>query len=825
MKIQKIATTYILPVIALLVLSTVFFYPQVQGKKLTSHDITAFKGMVHEINEYREETGKTSWWTNSMFGGMPAYQISSRQDSSLFKYVDKAMHFFVPRPIGLFFLIMLCAYISLLLFKSPPWVAFFGAAVIGLSVSNFLLYGAGHMTKVKTVGYCIPIFMGIYLAYNKNRWGGMALYGIALGLALFSNHPQMLYYMGLSLVVFGIISLVDAIKNSTLKDFGITTAGLLIISLIALASSASKIMPTLEYAKDTMRGEPLLTITSNADSKSSEVSGLDWEYATGWSNGWLDVFAGLVPGAAGGASGEKAPSGSQTIKNMKSKGYAVNADTKLPLYWGAMASTGGAFYFGAVLLFFMFLQFFIGDKKLSIWLAVTLFLMMLMSMGRNMEGFNHFLFDNLPYLNKFRAPNSISAVMTAIVGLGGAFGLHALVTTSMDKKELTKKIIFAAAPLAAICLFFVLLGPSMFDFDGMSDARYTQSGFDVNDLRADRKKLMQMDALRSLLFIALAAGSALAYGNYKIKQSIAILIITVLAVVDNTGIGRRYLSNDDFVSARKVKSENVQRPVDQQILQMEKERGAYRVLDQSVNTYTSAQTSYWHNTVGGYHPAKLQRFEDIKNFHLYKGNQAVFDMMNTKYIINRDQKVQQNPGALGNAWFVKEIKTVGSNDEEIQALTGFNPAQTAIVHADFNDAISGLQPTGVGTIALKSYAPDKLVYTSKSGSEELVVFSEVWYGPNKGWEVSIDGQPAELIRANYLLRALRLPAGDHEIVMTFDPATVRIGNTLTLIASILLLAFAGYLIFRFFKNNPINIAEEKTEPKIQKKAELKKKGK
>jgi hypothetical protein len=799
MNFKQIATTYLVPAVALLLLATFFFYPQLQNKAIPQSDISAFKGMYHELSEHHKATGETSWWTNSMFGGMPAYQINSTQPTNLLAYVDRAMHAFVARPIGLFFLVMLCGYLSLLFFGASPWVSFFGAAVIGLSVSNFILFESGHMTKFKAIGYCIPMFMGLYIAYEKNRWAGISLYGISLGLALLCNHPQMLYYMLFSLLVFGAIAFVDAIRKQNLPSFGITTAGIIVVSFIALASSASKILPTLEYTEDTMRGNPILTSSAvGADSKSSEVKGLDWTYATNWSNGWLDVVAGFIPRAAGGGSAERAPSGSQTVANLKKKGARVPDDMQLPLYWGSMGSTGGAFYFGAVLFFLIMVQFLIGNKKISIWLGVSLLIMMMISMGRNLEWFNRILFDHLPYFNKFRTPNSISSVMAAIIGLGAAFGLHHVVTTDLKKEILKRKIIYAAAPLLLIALFFALLGPAFFDFTHPSDARYAAQ-LDTSDLIADRKLAMRMDALRSFVFVLLAATATYVHAIGKFNKLILIGILTALALFDMTGVGHRYLSLDEFKPVRNLNKAFAKRPVDEQILNVEKNRGAYRVYDMSVNTFNSAQTSYWHNTVGGYHPAKLQRFEDIKNYHLYKGNQAVLNMLNAKYIITQDAKLQQNPGALGPAWFVREINTVSTNDEEIQALTGFNPANTAVIHNEFSPQISGLNPSGAGTIQLTSYAPNKLTYQSNTASEELAVFSEVWYGPNKGWMATIDGSPVEILRVNYLLRALKVPAGNHEIVFTFDPSSQKTGNLITLISSFLLIALAGYLIFLYFK--------------------------
>lgn len=822
MDFTQIAKKHLLPIIGLLLVSTIFFFPQLQNKAVQQHDIKSFKGMHQEMKDYKQRTGNTTWWTNSMFGGMPGYQIDSHQPSNLLRFIDKAGHLFIKRPIGLFFLIMLCAYVSLLFYGCDPWVSFFGAVTVGMSVSNFILFGAGHMTKLKVIGYCLPMFMGMYIAYKRHLLGGIALFGISLGLALMANHPQMLYYMGFTLIVFGIIMLVDAIRNQTMPAFAKATGGLFVVALLALGSSASKILPTLEYADDTMRGAPILKQAIEGDSKASTVDGLDWEYATNWSNGMIDVFSGLVPGVAGGSSSETAPRGSKFVSEMKKNGRRVPDDIKLPLYWGAMNSTGGAFYYGAVLLFLLFFQFAAGNRQISIWLGVSLLLLVIMSMGRNAAWFNRILFDYFPMFNKFRTPNSVSSVIAPLVAMGGAFGLHTLLTKSWDKKQITQALIYSAGPLVVITLFFAFLAGSFFDFTHSGDARYAQQGFNLDAIIADRKLLMRNDALRSLAMIVLAGGLTYLYGTNKLKKHLLIGLMTVIALFDIGGIGRRYLSLDRFETKRS--SEFVQRPVDKQILAKEKNRGAYRVYDMSVNTFNDAITSYWHNTIGGYHPAKLQRFEDIKNMHLYKGNQGVLNMLNAKYIITREQKLQENPAALGNAWFVNTIEQVATNDDEINALTGFNPKTTAIVHQDFASLVDGMTPSGSGSINMTSYEPNRLVYSANTARDELAVFSEVWYGPDKGWVATIDGQPADILRVNYLLRGLRIPSGKHEIVFEFVPQSVKTGNLITLISSLLLIGIAGFVIFQYFKNRPQQAPIEAKKPaaKPEKKKKRKK---
>jgi hypothetical protein len=443
-------------------------------------------------------------------------------------------------------------------------------------------------------------------------------------------------------------------------------------------------------------------------------------------------------------------------------------------------------------------------------------------MGMNMEGINRFFFEYLPLFNKFRTPNSVLSVAAALVPI---LSMLALVTAyrSEDKERLIRPLYISLGITSAVALFFAFVGPGMFDFAAPGDARLTQSGYDINAVQADRVSEMRSDALRSLLFVLLGAGLLWAYLKGKMKFVWVAAGIGLLTLVDLWQVDQRYISKDDFVTRNNYNTAFQPRPVDQQIMSSEPNRGTYRVMDVTANPYNSASASYFHNTVGGYHPAKLQRIQDVIDRHLSSSfNQSVLDMFNTKYFIvngqNNQPQIQQNPGALGNAWFIDTIRTVATANEEIDGLANFNPRTTAIVHQEFQENIAGFDPNGTGDINFVSerYRPDHLVYNTNTSSDQLAVFSEIWYGPDKGWNAYIDGEQVPYLRANYLLRALRIPAGEHQVEFIFEPSSYSNGKIISLICSaLILIALLGYLFLFLPKEwqaaEPV-VVEEKMKP-------------
>jgi len=774
----------------------VYFSPQLEGKVLRQGDIISFKGMAQESVAYKKKTGETALWTNSMFGGMPTYQIGSPQENNLVKKTVKVFRLFFGRPIGVFLSGMITLYICLLLLGVSPWVSIVVCLGFGLGTVNMINFEAGHTSKVSVIMSLAPMLAGLVLTMRKKFIEGGAVFAFFFSLALAANHVQMIYYAGLFCAIYMILKLVEAIKTNDLMDFGKSTAVLLIGGLLAFGTFSSKLLISKEYAKDTMRGKPILEKQGNTASSSSETDGLEWEYAMQYSHNYLDVLAAIIPRAAGGSSGELISKDSKFAKAINSR-----KATQAPLYFGGLPPTAGVFYLGAVL----FLLFLIGAvmvrRPVKWWLVGAFIFSIFLSMGRYAAWLNWPLFEYMPFFNNFRAPNSVMAVTALFVPVLSGLGLHQIMTQS-DREDLLKKLKYILGGFGGFLLLFAILGPSMVSLDGPSDGNYAQYPGIIDALMEDRANLMRKSAFRSLMYVLLAGGSIFAYLKGWIGNKFIILgILGCLMIADLGGVSSRYMSKDDFVSKRNYEANFVPRSVDTQILQDKDPH--YRVHDLTANPWSSSAASYHHKTVGGYSPAKLQRIQDIIDRYLIGNKQSILNMLNAKYFIvpGSDQKpvVQRNPAAMGNAWYVTNIQKVNSANEEIDALESLDPRLTAVVHKEYDTYVNNMQLSNDGSINLKTYSPNKVTYTATGNGEHLAVFSEAWYGPNKGWQAYIDDSPVDHIRANYFLRALKIPQGNHEITFEFNPSLYRTGEMISLISSILVFLLCGFALFTYFK--------------------------
>lgn len=784
----KKAMPHFIAVFTFLVLSCVYFSPQLKDKQIRQGDIVSYQANAQESLEVAKETGHKPLWTNALFGGMPTYQINTITDGNLINHTKKLLYLFFDRPIGMFIMLMLVFYISMVLFGVNPWISMIGAVAFGLTTNNLVLYEAGHLTKIKSIAFLAPIVVGILLAFREKYLLGTLLFSLGLALNIASNHVQMTYYFFLTLLILGVIQLVDAIKKERLPIFAKATGYLVVGAVLALGTTASNLLPTLEYSRDTMRGKPILEKTTSASdaNSSSDVEGLNWEYAMNWSNGGIDLFSSFIPGVAGGGSGEKVKESSPLYKDRNWKQVLSRGGGRAPLYWGALPFTSGPIYFGAVLFFLFMMGLVLVKKKIKWWVLCAVLLTFMLCMGDNMAWFNKPLFDYFPLFNKFRTPNSVLTITSFLIPFFGIFVLSGILKNEYKKDDLLKSLYIGGGALGIICLFFALMGGSFFDFTSPGDVRYTQAGLSGEVLVEARKHLMRSDAWRSFFLIAISGALIWAFAKEKINSTIVIVGIAALTLFDIWGVGRRYVDTEDFVSKRNYAQTFTPTPADEQILKAEKSRGDYRVFDLN-NPFNNATPSYFHNTIGGYHPAKLQRYQDLIDQHISKNNQGVLNMLNAKYFVSPDGKVQINPEAAGPVWFVEDIKKVENANAEIDALNNFKPKLTAIVHQEFSDYIDGFNPQKQGSIKLDNYRPDHLTYSSNSTSEQLAVFSEIWYGPDKGWNAYIDGNETEHIRVNYALRALKIPAGQHKIEFKFEPSSYTIGKMISLICSIVLL--------------------------------------
>lgn len=770
-------------------ISCAFFYPQLEGRRILQTDIASYQGMAHELIEHKKETGKVALWTNSMFSGMPAYQIFTGYGLNALRHVESLTQLFINRPIGYFIGAMVGFYIMFIILGVNPWLSIIGAVAFALSTNNLVLFEAGHTSKLRSLFLAAPMFAGVVIAFRKKYLLGGAVFAAALGINLYVNHFQITYYLLLFLGVYGLIALVETIRDKDYQHFLKAVGVLAVATVLAVASSASKIMTTMEYARDTMRGEPILEKNEASDMSSSETEGLAWDYAMRWSNGIPDLLASLVPRAAGGSGQERTGEDSELYKNFYNRGVRLSGDFREPLYWGALPFTSGPAYFGAVVIFLFVLGLMLVQKKIKWWILIIVVLTMLMSMGKNLEWFNRLLFDYLPYYNKFRAPSSILTITALFVPILAFLGLQKVFRNEHSSEKVMRALYVSLGVVGGICAFLALGGPSLFDFTSPNDANYANVGYPVDAIVADRKHFFSADAWRSFIFILAAAASLFAYKRGWISKQITFGLIGLLTLIDLWGVGRRYITEDAFVTQDQY--ENLFKPDAADLEILRDQDLHYRVHDVSTDPWNSSAASYHHRTIGGYHAAKLQRYQDMIDYYLAEGNQSILNMLNAKYFILPDQdggrRVQRNPQAFGNAWFVEGIERVESADEEISVLEILDLKSMAVIHKDFHHLVEGFDPTKNGSITLTEYAPDRLVYRTNARTDQLAVFSEVWYGPDKGWKAYLDGQPVDLMRANYILRAMNVPEGEHTIEMVFKPRKYYIGETLSLVFSILII--------------------------------------
>jgi len=794
-----------LAILLMLIACMAYFSPQLEGKEVPSGDIISNKGMAKEVRDYAEQTGNNSLWTNSMFGGMPSYQIYSPEKGNLLRYVERVLRVGFDRPIGYFFTIMLGLFFLLRVMGVGTWLSLIGAITFGLSANHLTLFEAGHMTKLRAISFMAPTLAGLILLFRGKTWLGLGVFSLALGLNIHANHPQMTYYLAAACGVFVLFRLINDLGEGELPRFGKALGLSLLAAVLAVGASFSKLSTTVEYGKDTMRGAPILEAApGEAITSSSQVDGLEWEYAMQWSNGFVDVLASFVPGAAGGSGQEEVARDGAFAKAMKRQGAQLPREIALPLYHGKLPFTSGPAYFGVIAVWLFILGMFWHSKGWRYFLGSAVLVTLLLSMGKHAEWFNRPLFNLIPYFNNFRAPSSATSVTAFLVAAGGFAALwKALTTRDQDNSLVTLNSFYIGTGITAAILLLIGFGGSLFtDYVGSSDARLEGAGYPMDAVMEERMAFMRSSALRGLGFVLVSAGLLWAWITKKVGMTPVIIGIGLLSIFDVWSVGKRYLGASDFRASRQVAAQFTPRKVDEQIL-ADKDL-SYRVLDMSVNTFNDASVSYFHKSVGGYHAAKLQRANDLIERHISQGNQTVLDMLNTRYIIGGQpgqEQVQRNPGALGNAWFVQNVQMVPSANAEIDALTGLQARTTAVVHSEFDAMLPTKSFSGSGEITLTAYAPDRLTYTSSSTADQLAVFSEIWYGPDKGWKVTIDGQPAQLIRANYALRALPIPSGQHEIVMSFEPESFYRGETISYASSIIILLLVGTSMFFAFRQN------------------------
>lgn len=799
----------LIAILAFVLLSFAYFFPaDIENRILFQHDTAAGAGAGQEVKEYYEQTGERSRWTNSLFGGMPMYQIAPSYDSTKsLQWVQKAYQLFLPDYVCLTFMLMLGFYILLRVFGIPVWLAGLGGIMWAFSSYFFILISAGHIWKFITLAYVPPTIAGIVLAYRgKLLWGGI-LTALFVALQITSNHVQMSYYFFFVILFFVGAYFEKAWRTKTLPQFFKASAVLIVAALVGIAANVSNLYHTYAYSKETMRGKSELVQTGDAAKQTS--SGLDRDYITQWSYGIDETLTLLVPNFKGGASA--ALSQSETAMSKANPMYS-SLYGSLTQYFGTQPMTSGPVYVGAFVLFLFVLGCFIVKGPLKWALIGATFFSIVLSWGKNFMPLTDFFIDYVPLYNKFRAVSSILVIAEFTIPLLAIFALKRLLEEPEILKQEKKPLGISLLLTAGIALLLAVAPGSIGSgYVPAQEAQMLQNAVNQQMIPANelsgilanlgemRAELVSSDALRSFIIIGIGCSLLWLYASGKLRSSLTIAGITILCLADMWGVNKRYLNDAQFVP-HSIRTETFTKTNTDELILQDTSLD-YRVLNFATSTFDDNNTSYWHKSVGGYHPAKLHRYQEMIEHHISPEMQAaykaiataggemdsvdankfrVLNMLNTKYFIFPAGQQRQtvpilNPHAYGNAWFVNKVQYVNNANEEIDALDSIIPTETAVVDARFKDVLKGATESykdSLSSIRLTSYTPNRLTYETNNAQDGIAVFSEIYY-PD-GWHVTIDGQPAELARADYILRTMYVPAGQHTIEMRFDPTSLHV---------------------------------------------------
>jgi hypothetical protein len=784
----------------------IYFTPAFKGKTIGQNDVTRAQSTQKEIMDYRAKDS-TILWTNQILGGMPTYQIWAPYKDNITTHLVSAIKNIFPNPVDTVMLLLLGSYLLFCVLRINPWLSAAGAIAFTFSSYNFILLVAGHANQAFAIAFFAPIIAGIILTLRGKYLLGSVLTALFLALEIRANHLQMTYYLMIALIILVIIEIYQSVKNKNIKSLLKPAAYLTGSVILAIAVNASILWSTYEYSKETYRGKSNLTKNTQAPS-----NGLDKEYAYQWSQGVMECLTFLVPNAYGGSTGTSLGDDSKVVKELVNMGVdpvqAQQFSRQLPAYWGEKQFTEGPFYFGAVICFLFIFGLLIVRHTLKWWIIGTVVLTMLLSFGKNWPFVSDLFFDYFPFYNKFRTVESILAVAQLCFPLLALLAIHEIINHT-QKQLILKKLLIALYITGGLTLIIIVIPDLLLAFKNSSHRDFVAALSQVvngdmtianniaNALIADRTSLARTDAIRTLIFIVLSFGLVWAFLKNKVNARLLSIALFALIIADMWPVNKRYLKDDSFVEKHEVHKPQP-REVDQFIL-MDKDPN-FRVIDLSQPLLTDATTPYFHKSIGGYSAARLKRYDELIEMQLSKSiNQDVLDMLNTKYIIsadpqNRALSMKANATACGHAWFVKNIRYAQNADEEMQAISSFDPKNEAIVDKQYQSFINDktVDYDSEGTIKLVSYHPDHLVYESSTSKSQVAIFSEIYY--DKGWKMYIDGKEQPYFRADYVLRAAQLPIGNHKIEFIFHPTSYYNGEAISLAGSIILvLALGGAL--------------------------------
>ena len=801
-----------------ILLVLVYFRPAVLEKKsIRQQDILQYQGSAKEISDYRVETGEEALWTNSMFGGMPAYLISTLHYGELIHKAANKFFGFFPHPSGILLIHMVSFYILLLSFGLRPSYAAIGAIAYAFATFTMVSLEAGHNNKVKAMGYAPLVLAGVVQVFRNNNYlGGFVLAAIAVALNLGSNHYQITYYLAFILAIYAISEGIYAIREKQVSTFLKKSGVLIAAAIFGLATNAGSFLTTYEYTQYSSRGKSELTTKTNPNV--TPDGGLERDYAFNWSYGIKESLTVLIPNYYGGPTVGKLDTKSEVFQAMVNGGVqrnqALQYIEQMPLYWGDQPATGGPTYFGAIICFLFVLGLFILEPKVKYWLLAVTILSFMLAWGKNFEVFNNLMFDYFPAYNKFRAVTMTLFIANLTFVLMGLLALYKLFHVDFSK-DVRKNLFISFGITAGLCLVLYLFAGAR-DYSLAKDIQVfgEKNTWLIDALEEDRKSLFQRDALRSFILITLAFGAIYLAGIKKIGQNVAVVIVGILILGDLWFVDRRFV-NDESFERKVVETHFTPTEADQAILQDKTLN--YRVLNLK-DPFNDARTSYFHKSLGGYHGAKMKRYQDLIEYHLgpeinvliSNARQNNFDfsdldvlnMLNTRYFIFGEEKnaILKNNSTFGNAWFVNEVKTVNSPDGELETLSTIKTRTTAIIDkSKFNFSDKTYSVDSSANIRLIEYKPPYLKYESHNSNPGFAVFSEIYYP--EGWKAFIDGKETEFVRVNYILRGMEIPAGKHIIEFKFEPSSYKLGNSVALVSSLILIGCLGAIMFFEFKKN------------------------
>jgi len=797
---------YSIAIAIFIIVSLIYFYPVLKGQKIAQSDITQFQGMVKEINDFRAEKNTEPYWTGASFSGMPAYQISAYYPNDFVRSLDKIVRF-LPRPADYTFLYFLSFFVLMLALKVEWRLAILGALSFGFSTYLIIIFIPGHNAKAHAIAYMPLVLAGVLWVFQKKYVLGFFVTGLAMALEIYANHIQMTYYLGFCLLILGIVEFINAIKEKKLPVFIKQSLVIIAAVILGIGANSSRLMAMKEYTDFSTRGKSELTINADGTNKAA-TKGLDKEYITQFSYAKLETFNLFIPRFMGGGTVEKLNKNSnfyQLIEKNAGKKVADDYSKQVLTYWGDQPIVEAPAYIGAVIFFLFFLGIFLVKGRLKQWLVAATVFSILLSWGRNFEGLTNFFIDYIPLYNKFRAVSSIQVIAELCVPILGILALKEFFSTNVAAKKKRKSLEIAAFVFGAFIVLGFILAHSFSTFEGLRDSNYKDLPGLIDAVIADRKAMLLRDTLRSLALVLVSAITLRFYLNNRLKQEFAIIIFVGFILLDLIPINKRYVNASDFKPSRKVEKPFTASNADNLILQ---DKTHFRVANFTEDPMQDGTTSYFHQSIGGYHAAKMGRYQELFDFQIAKNNLETLNMLNTKYFIiadtNDEKQAQQNPDANGNVWFVENVILVNSANEEMKALDSLNTKTTAVLakskvseHSNFI-----FEKDSMATIKLVKYDVTELIYQSKSSKEQFAVFSEIYY--KDGWNAYVDGELTPHFRVNYVLRGMKIPAGEHKVEFKFEPKVIQQGGLISLFSYIILI-LASSVGFVYCKKKKVKL--------------------